>query len=44
MDDEEQFARLRFYFWRYLDWRQRLSVLVQRTCFQIQLIVPCRRH
>lgn len=28
-NEEEHFARLRFYFWRYLDWRQRLRVLVQ---------------
>ena len=25
--EDERFARLRYFFWRYLDWRQRLSVL-----------------
>lgn len=28
-DDDERFARLRLLFWRYLDWQQRLSVLVK---------------
>lgn len=28
-DSDERFARLRHFFWRFLDWRQRLSVLVQ---------------
>ena len=28
MDDEAAVARLRFLFWRYLDWQQRLKVLV----------------
>lgn len=26
---DERFERLRYFFWRYLDWRQRLNVLVQ---------------
>ena len=29
MDDEAAVARLRFLFWRYLDWQQRLKVLVE---------------
>lgn len=28
-EHDERFARLRYFFWRFLDWRQRLSVLVQ---------------
>ena len=28
-DEEENFGRLRFFFWRYLDWRQRLKILVE---------------
>lgn len=27
--DEEHFARLQFFFWRFLDWRQRLTVLAE---------------
>ena len=27
--EEERFARLRLYFWRYLNWRQRLKILAQ---------------
>jgi hypothetical protein len=29
VEDEEKFAKLLYYFWRYLDWRERLSVLVK---------------
>jgi len=29
MDNEAAMAKLKFLFWRYLDWRQRLKVLVQ---------------
>ena len=28
-DESEQFARLRYFFWRFLDWPERLKVLVQ---------------
>jgi predicted MPP superfamily phosphohydrolase len=28
-DDAEHFARLKYFFWKYLDWQQRLEVLVQ---------------
>jgi predicted phosphodiesterase len=28
-NESEQFARLRYFFWRYLDWHQRLKVLVE---------------
>lgn len=27
--EDERFARLRYYFWRFLDWRQRLTVLAK---------------
>ena len=27
-NEEERFAQLRYFFWRYLDWRQRIKVLV----------------
>ena len=29
MDDEAALAKLKLLFWRYLDWQQRLKVLVQ---------------
>lgn len=29
MPDEERFAKLLYFFWRYLDWRQRYGVLVE---------------
>ena len=28
-DESEQFARLRYFFWRFLDWPERIKVLVE---------------
>lgn len=40
VSNEDQFSKLRFYFWRHLDWRQRLTVLSKLNALPESLDKP----